>query len=383
MRNISDTISRLSAFRPRPGPSRSVGGQTGNRLSDLTDFGSNPGALRARTFIPDDLPDGAPLVVVLHGCTQDAAAYDRGSGWSDLADRNGFAVLYPEQQRANNANLCFNWFVAADTKRDFGEALSIRQMIETLAVKHGLDRKRIFVTGLSAGGAMASTMLAAYPETFAGGAIIAGLPHGCATTVPEAFDRMRGHGLPSEPELQALVRGASKHEGPWPTLSIWHGGADRTVAPSNMDAIVSQWRKLHGVKAAPSATETVDGHSRRVWRDAKGRDAIEAYSIGGMGHGTPLKVTGDGGLGAAGPYMLDVGISSTLRIVGFWGLSAAKSGTARKSSARSDAQTLIDMAAARKSKPKPERAEAEPTTPRPAGIGKVIEDALRAAGLMR
>ena len=134
----------------------------------------------SRYYLPENLPEGAPLVVVLHGCTQSAAGYDRGSGWSQLADQAGFALLFAEQQRANNPNLCFNWFLPTDTKRNFGEALSIRQMIETLVLAHGLDRKRIFVTGLSAGGAMASVMLATYPEVFAGGAIIAGLPYGSA-----------------------------------------------------------------------------------------------------------------------------------------------------------------------------------------------------------
>ena len=108
-------------------------------------------------------------------------------------------MLFPEQQRANNANLCFNWFVPEDIRRDSGEALSIRQMIEATVVAHGIDRRRIFVTGLSAGGAMASVMLATYPEIFAGGAIIAGLPYGSAATIPEAFDRMRGHGGPVGP----------------------------------------------------------------------------------------------------------------------------------------------------------------------------------------
>ncbi|TIL83807.1 MAG: PHB depolymerase family esterase, partial [Mesorhizobium sp.] len=117
-----------------------------------------------------DLPEAAPLVVVLHGCTQTAAGYDDGSGWSQLADQEGFTLLFPEQQRANNPNLCFNWFVPGDTKRNGGEALSIRQMIGAVVVEYGLDRKRIFITGLSAGGAMTSVMLACYPEVFAGGA---------------------------------------------------------------------------------------------------------------------------------------------------------------------------------------------------------------------
>jgi poly(hydroxyalkanoate) depolymerase family esterase len=116
------------------------------------------------------------LVVALHGCTQTAADYDHGSGWTRLADRYGFAVLFPEQQRANNPNNCFNWFLPSDTRRSHGEAFSIRQMIERVITDHGVDRRRVFVVGLSAGGAMTSAMLATYPDLFAGGAIIAGLP---------------------------------------------------------------------------------------------------------------------------------------------------------------------------------------------------------------
>lgn len=109
LRNIPDTIARLTTLRAR----QPLWGATNDkdRLSDLTGFGSNPGALRARVYVPAKLPEGAALVVVLHGCTQSATGYDHGSGWSLLAEQEGFAVLFPEQQRANNANLCFNWFV--------------------------------------------------------------------------------------------------------------------------------------------------------------------------------------------------------------------------------------------------------------------------------
>jgi poly(hydroxyalkanoate) depolymerase family esterase len=264
-------------------------------------------------------------VVVLHGCAQNAAAYDEGSGWSQLADQAGFALLFPEQQRANNPNLCFNWFLPAHTTRDSGEALSIRQMIETMVRAHGLDRKRIFVTGLSAGGAMASVMLATYPEVFSGGAIIAGLAYGSANSVPEAFDRMRGRGGSSEQDLRLLLRGASSHRGPWPTISIWQGSADRLVASSNADTIAGQWRGVHGLDSAPSRSEVADGHVRRIWCDAEGRELIEFHTISGMGHGTPLKTRGDDGIGTAAPYMLDVGISSTRRIAHFWGLATSKS----------------------------------------------------------
>ncbi|MDP3254987.1 PHB depolymerase family esterase, partial [Bosea sp. (in: a-proteobacteria)] len=187
MPRLSDTIARLAAARGQgPGP------VVPSRLTEWAGFGSNPGALRAHRYRPEGLEPGAPLVVVLHGCTQSAAAYDLGSGWSSLADRHGFALLFPEQQRANNANLCFNWFASGDIARGSGEALSIAQMIEGTITGYGLDRRRVFITGLSAGGAMAAAMLATYPELFAGGAIIAGLPYGSASGVPEALERMRG-----------------------------------------------------------------------------------------------------------------------------------------------------------------------------------------------
>lgn len=105
MPRLSDTIARLAAARG-PGQDTAIA----SRLTEWAGFGSNPGALRAYRYRPEGLEPGAPLVVVLHGCTQSAAAYDLGSGWSRLADRHGFALLFPEQQRANNANLCFNCF---------------------------------------------------------------------------------------------------------------------------------------------------------------------------------------------------------------------------------------------------------------------------------
>ena len=290
-----------------------------DRLADISDFGSNPGKLRARTYTPAALPPRAPLVVVLHGCTQTAADYDYGSGWSSLADRHGFALLFPEQQRSNNPNLCFNWFRPGDCRREGGEPLSIRQMIESFVLSHEIDRRRIFVTGLSAGGAMTSVMLATYPDVFAGGAIIAGLPYGCAKTIPEAFDRMKGNGLTN---ADGLVRGASGHSGPWPIVSVWHGSADQTVHPDNAEAILRQWRLVHGVEDNPTRTELIGTYPHRIWCDGNGRPVIEMYSITGMAHGTPLATHGSDGCGASGPHMLEANISSTRRIAKFWGLTA-------------------------------------------------------------
>jgi poly(hydroxyalkanoate) depolymerase family esterase len=372
MRSLSDLISRLKTARGQP----SLRPPVPSRLTALGGIGANPGDLAAFCYVPEGLPAGAPLVVALHGCTQTAADYDHGTGWSRLADLERFAVLFPEQQRSNNPNLCFNWFVPGDVARESGEALSIARMIRTMTSLHGLDRDRVFVTGLSAGGAMAAAMLATYPELFASGAIIAGLPFGSAASVPEAFDRMRGHGLPSRRDLESKVRQASSHPGPWPTLSLWHGTADMTVAPANTDALVAQWSRLHGVEQIDPAQTPLGPHTRRVWHDAEGSPRIEAFSIAGMGHGAPLD--GAGGLGSAGPFMLDAGISSTLHIARFWQLTTAE--TVQSSSASSESLTPSLSPGV----PWADRS-APSWTPPPAtgGVGKVIEDALRAAGLMR
>jgi poly(hydroxyalkanoate) depolymerase family esterase len=387
LRKISDTIARLTALQIRRTRLIADHGAP-DRLSTLSGFGSNPGALKARIYLPNNLPEHAPLVVVLHGCTQNAAGYDHHSGWSQLADEGGFALLFPEQQRANNPNLCFNWFLSDDTKRGFGETLSIRQMIQAMVERHGLDSQRIFVTGLSAGGAMAAAMLASYPEVFAGGAIIAGLPYGSAKTVPEAFDRMRGHGGPSEQALQQALSAASDHRGPWPKVSIWHGSNDHTVAPSNAEAIAAQWRDVHQVQKASTWSKSTGRHSKQVWCDGAGEAVIEVNMIAGMAHGTPI---GDD-LGAPGPYMLDVGFSSTREIARFWGIAeiAGKSvagprwvaGASTRPPAYSQAPEM-EKATTRSIEPTAVHQLPRRTTSDAAGVKKIIEDALRAAGLMR
>ncbi len=295
---------------------------TRDHLTVLNEFGTDPGELRANTYIPKTFPKNGPLVVVLHGSTQSAESYDSGSGWSAFADECGVALLFPGQRRANNAIGSFNWFNPDDSRRGGGEPLSIRQMIKQVVDDHAVDASRVFITGLSSGGAMTSVMLATYPEVFAGGAIIAGLPYRSATTLMQAFFRMKGYGSPSDRKLNALVRKASKFTGPWPTISVWHGDHDTVVDNSNADSIVGQWQKIHKVEGPPTRVELVDGFPRQVWCDAEGRVVIEKYIIGRMGHGTPISAEGDGGLGEEGKYMLEVGISSTRQIAGFWGLTA-------------------------------------------------------------
>src|SRR5882757_2300932 len=170
-KKLTNTLARKRSPEPE-------NGSRFQHLRETWNFGSNPGALRMFSYRPSNVSAGSALVVVLHGCTQTAGGYDLGAGWSTLADRFGFTLLLPEQQRSNNPNGCFNWFQPADIKRGHGEALSIRQMVEKMVSDFQIDPTRVFITGLSAGGAMTSVMLATYPDVFAGGAVVAGLPYG-------------------------------------------------------------------------------------------------------------------------------------------------------------------------------------------------------------
>ena len=363
------------------------------RLTEVAGFGGNPGQLRMLAYVPEKLPPGSPLVVILHGCTQTGEDYDTGAGWSVLADRLGFAVLAPEQQRANNQNLCFNWFLPGDTKRGGGEAASIRQMTEHMIRAHSLDRSRIFVTGLSAGGAMTAAMLATYPELFAGGAIIGGLPYGAAKNVQEAFDAMFQGNVQTARERGGAVRRASSHQGRFPRVAIWHGSADTTVRPVNAEELVKQWTDVHGLNIAAAEASTIDGQHRQAWRDAEGTILVESYAIAGLGHGTPLAASGEMALGKAGAYMLEAGISSTYRIAEFWGLTEKSAAAATRPA---KAAPVLGATAAQPrlapGDPRPGPAQASSGQFRPGAAASkagridpqaVISKALRAAGLMK
>lgn len=294
------------------------------RLLDIQDFGDDPGHLRMLAHVPAGLPAKAPLVVVLHGCGQTPGGYDRATGWSVLADSAGFALLMPEQRRANNPHTCFNWFQPEDVSTTGGELASILAMIAHMVAAHGLDPSRIFITGLSAGGAMTAALVARAPSVFAGAAIVAGLPYAGDMSVQAALEAMRqGHGLDG-PELAARLRAAAPAGARWPALSVWQGTADTTVAPANADALLAQWQALLGLASAPGFAEVTgpQGHQvhHGVWRDAAGRAVLQSYRIEGLGHGTPIATEMEPRLGEAAPFVLDVGVPSTWMMARDWGL---------------------------------------------------------------
>ena len=289
-----------------------------------------------RRHAPAKVPVGPrPLIVVLHGCTQTAAAYE-SAGWSDLADEWGFYVLYREQNTTrNNSSGCFNWggrwksapqtFVLTPEALDLneiargqGENESIKEMIDKMKADHAIDDKRVFVTGLSDGGAMTALMLAVWPDVFSGGAIFAGIPYGCATnkkTTAEAGECLKSYtgadAYLSRTSAQwgDLVRTAApSFKGPYPRVSSWHGTSDSVVNNANQTELVN----------------------------ASGKTLVETYTITGQSHGTevapsaPIAPAQPGGAkcGKAGAYILSAGICSTYYAAKFFGLDGAGTGGA-------------------------------------------------------
>lgn len=357
-------------------------------LQAFTYSGSNPGDLTAYTYVPQQLRKEPPLVVVLHGCTQDAAVYDTGSGWSQLADEYGFALLYPQQQHANNPNLCFNWFKTSDTGRNKGEAASIAGMIREFAAKARIDTDRIYITGLSAGGAMTAAMLATYPDIFEAGAVIAGLPFGAAEGVPQALAAMSGRGSHNLAKTVRRIQSNPDSSGVWPRLSVWHGNADTVVVPENADALVAQWIDLNGLDAAPSQRHRLGAHSCDIWKTRDGgRTLLERWNIAAMGHGVPLHADDDiSPLGAVGAHMLNAGISSTRHIAKFFGILDTPAKYERPPVQNHMAKTAFSAGAPAlvpPLSPRFSRQKDDAPVSSVSGIQKTIEDALRSAGLMK
>ena len=363
MPNLTETIAALRARNAAHVPLREP-----KRMSLVESFGDNPGALRALLYVPPALKRKAPLVVVLHGCSQRAESYADNAGWLALADRHGFAVLCPEQISANNPNVCFSWFLRGDITRDNGEAGSIAQMVRHVVKTESLDAKRVFVTGLSAGGAMSAAMLATYPEMFAGGAVIAGLPYGAADNLSSAFAAMTQPPQRPGDDWARLVHEATPHKGPRPRVAIWHGDADTTVRPAAGEALVSQWTHVHDVAhRSPQRTESPN-RTRMSWTSASGEPLVEYHVVRGMGHGAPIQSSGADACGTAAPYMLDVGICSSAESLAFWGVAervAAKEESAPR-------RTASPKSASRKSGTSPVH-----------NVQAVINAALHKAGLIK
>jgi len=294
-------------------------------LTPVTDFGSNPGALDMLEYVPAGMPSGRPLVVVLHGCTQQAASMEP-AGWNALADKYQFAVVYAQQRNANQMLSCFTWYDVGDIARGAGEAQSIVQMVDKEVAMHGIDAGRVYVTGISAGGAFTAVMLAAYPDRFRAGSIMAGLPYKCATDISTASTCSSNPRPPQE--WGDLVRGAMPgFTGTYPRVQIWHGSKDFTVPTANAGELVKQWTNVHGIDQTADVEDTISTATRTQYKSGD-KVVVELYMVNGMGHAI---ATGEDAMGAcpatSGAFFSDQKICSTLRAAQFFGLLGSGSGS--------------------------------------------------------
>jgi poly(hydroxyalkanoate) depolymerase family esterase len=300
-------------------------------LTQVTSFGSNPGALAMYEYVPANLPANQPLVVVLHGCTQSATSMIN-AGWNALADQYQFAVLYPQQQSANNPVECFNWAGeygdTANLVRGQGENQSIISMIDTEIATHHVDASRVYVVGFSAGAAFTAVLAATWPDRFAGAAIMSGVSYRCATSVSEAYSCQSPGVSKTAPQWGDLVRAAST-VGHFPRIQLWQGTSDTTVAPMNQGELVKQWTNAWGTDQTAAETETLaNSAGTRTAYKAGSQIVVEAYSISGMSHA--VVVGTDGGVtcpGTAGSYFEDHKVCSTLRAAKFFGVVPGGSGS--------------------------------------------------------
>lgn len=297
-------------------------------LTQVTGFGSNPGNLKMWEYVPVGLPSGAPLVVAMHGCTESANVIATETEWNTLADRYRFAVVYPEQQSANNSSSCFNWFQTGDISRGQGEALSVKQMVDYMKANFGSDPARVFVTGMSAGGYMTEVMMATYPDVFAGGSVSSGGAYECATSLTGTTACQMGNVSHTPQQWGDLVRNAFPgYGGAYPRLIAFHGSSDFTVYPANLQQSVDQWSNVLGIDETADVNETFRTATHKVYRDASGRSMIETFLVNGMGH----DLTVDPGTnvdqgGATGAFSEDHDIYSSYYSAVFWGITGGGGG---------------------------------------------------------
>jgi poly(hydroxyalkanoate) depolymerase family esterase len=298
-------------------------------LVQIRPFGSNPGNLKLMLYDPGNITEKAPLVVVLHGCTQMAKTCAEQSGWNKLAKRHQFYVLYPEQMVLNNPENCFNWYRAADQSRDKGEPGSIMQMITHLKKNKNIDSSRIYIIGLSAGGAMSSIMMAVYPEVFDKGGVMAGGPYKSAESVMKAGQSMMGMVSKSPEDWGNLVREQNPdYKGAYPELVIFHGGIDPLVSTNNANQLIKQWINIH------QTDYQEDEHYQRfvdnedielaIYKNKNNDEIVRYYRIKGIGHSLPV----DTGAcptqgGKTGMFAINKGFHSTYWAASFFGLIKA------------------------------------------------------------
>jgi poly(hydroxyalkanoate) depolymerase family esterase len=239
-------------------------------------FTNEAGSRTYKLYIPSHYKgEPLPLVVMLHGCTQSPDDFAAGTQMNELAEEQGLLVAYPRQPSSANPSKCWNWFSAGDQLRDRGEPSLIAGITRQIMRDVAVDPTRVYVAGLSAGGAAAAIMGSAYPDLYAAICVHSGLACGAAKDMPSAFAAMRQGG-------SLLMEGAKR---PLPTI-VFHGDRDNTVSPVNGDQVIAQSKAAAEFQLTISHGRSAGGvkYTRTVQADESARPILEQWILHGAGH---------------------------------------------------------------------------------------------------
>jgi len=280
-------------------------------LLSLTSFGNNPGDLKAFHYQPEKPTD--TLVVLLHGCGQDAKEFARYTGFLEAAEQKGFSLLIPQQLKANNIQLCFNWFSPADYSLNQGESASIMAMIEFVKSRQHITKT--YLAGFSAGGALVSSLLALHPDSFNSGAIVAGIIFPCADSLAKAISCMKIGTQEPLPQLASQVNQKHENNPDWPNLQIIAGENDSIVSPANSRQLATLWG--HMLSAEDTHAESSQGVVKTLKRNTKTNKYIELIVIKDFAHGWPINPEVEfGEIGA--PFALKSPFSAVNHLLKSW-----------------------------------------------------------------
>jgi poly(hydroxyalkanoate) depolymerase family esterase len=261
------------------------------------DWKRAPDGRQYKLYVPSGYQPGSPmpLVVMLHGCTQDPDQFAAGTQMNPIAERKNFLVAYPAQPATANFNRCWNWFYTSHQSRGSGEPASIAGVVNHIKGSYTVDESRIHIAGLSAGGAMSVIMGATYPDVFASIGVGAGLEYQAATSVTGAYMAMLYGGPDPVRQGQAAYRTMGNAARVVPVI-VFHGTADYTVRPINGDQVISQWATTNTLasgnrsiddRADQTQSGSVPGgrsYTTYTYNDHAGQPVMEKVIVDGMGH---------------------------------------------------------------------------------------------------
>ncbi|MEU5157073.1 PHB depolymerase family esterase [Glycomyces sp. NPDC021274] len=313
--------SALAVFL-NPSPARAA------QLTQITNFGSNPGNLQMYVYVPDNVKPNPAILVGVHWCTGSATDFYNGTQFDELANQHGYIVVYPSVTRASK---CFDVASQGSLNGTGGDSASIKSMVDYALSRYGADPNRIYASGISSGAMMTNVLLGVYPEVFKAGSAYAGVPFTCFAGSTEWNTNCANGTINRTPQQWGdAVRNANPgYSGPWPRMQIWHGVNDDVLRYPNFQEQIDQWTNVNGTDQVADYTDAPQSNwTRTRYGGTGGQAPVEAISMRNTGHNLPHQAaetirffgldqstptpTGSQIVGAASGRCLDVPNSSTV-----------------------------------------------------------------------